>query len=128
MMKKNRINLPRRQFLAGSATGLSAAAVGGVGLGFSQRAKAGVNAQTSLLVYIFLRGGMDGLSFMIPTSGADQTHYFNARQATYVDPSQPLDLFGSGFGLHPFWPGPASDQKSNGIYPRLWSPPGCADP
>ncbi len=103
-MKKHRINLPRRRFLAGAATGLSAGALGGVGLGFSQRVKAGVNVQTKLLVYIFLRGGMDGLSFMIPTAGANHTNYFNARQATYVDPSQPLDLFGSGFGLHPFCP------------------------
>ncbi len=99
MFKKNRINLPRRQFLAGGTA--AGAAVAGVGLGFAQRAQAGVNAQTKLLVYIFLRGGMDGLSFVIPTEGANHTNYFNARQATYVEPSNTLDLFNSGFGLHP---------------------------
>ncbi len=99
MSKKQSINLPRRRFVAGAGV---AAGATGVGLGFSNSVKAGGgSAPTKLLVYVFLRGGMDGLSYVVPTSGANFTNYAVDRDATLIDPSLPLDLFGSGFGFHP---------------------------
>ena len=79
-MDKKTVNLPRRRFFADTGAGIAAGAAS-VGLGFSNRVTAGngPNIQTKLLVYVFLRGGMDGLSFMVPTSGPDQSAYAQAR-------------------------------------------------
>ncbi|MDJ0655494.1 MAG: DUF1501 domain-containing protein [Xanthomonadales bacterium] len=102
-MDKKTVNLPRRRFFADTGAGIAAGAAS-VGLGFSNRVTAGngPNIQTKLLVYVFLRGGMDGLSFMVPTSGPDQSAYAQARDRTYIAPTDGvLDLFGSGFGLNP---------------------------
>lgn len=107
------INLSRRRFLA--ATGAAAGAAG-MGLGFSQRVTAGAS-QTKLLVYIFLRGGMDGLSFVIPTSGSNFSYYAQDRNQTFIDPGdsnpsrRPLAL-NSAWGLHPFC-GDLWDIRSN---------------
>ena len=92
----------RRAFLRGGAAAVGAASVG---LGFSPCARAGGASTT--LVYVFLRGGMDGLSVVVPTSGNSLTHYANARsgsgRSTFIDPmgaTPPLPLDAS-FGLHP---------------------------
>ncbi|MEM9530722.1 MAG: DUF1501 domain-containing protein [Pseudomonadota bacterium] len=100
MSKKRSINLPRRRFIAGAG---AAATATGVGLGFSQAVNAGSgSAPTKLFVYLFLRGGIDGLSFVVPTGGANFNHYAQDRDATFIEPNEPLNLFGSQFGLHPF--------------------------
>ena len=103
----NNINTSRRRFVAGLGTGLGASAMAGVGLGFHQRLRAGTTGSTptKLLVYIFLRGGMDGLSYMVPTTGANQANYAQDRGSTFIDPTNTLSLDdlpgGAGFGLNP---------------------------
>lgn len=52
---------------------------------------------TSSLVVVFLRGGMDGLSMLVP---ADDPAYLAARPDVALRASQLL-AFGRGFGLHP---------------------------
>ncbi len=98
-------NVSRRGFLGGLGAG--AVALGGASLGVPQAARAGTRIKT--LVYVFLRGGTDGLSLVPPIAGADLGHYMDARPYTRVDPNdsdpsrRPLALNGvSDFGLHPF--------------------------
>jgi uncharacterized protein (DUF1501 family) len=97
--------LSRRSFLRGSA---AAAGAAGVGIAFAPTpAKAA--APTKTLLYLFLRGGNDGLSFVVPTSGVDRGHYMDAREQTRLFPDAqnvnqrtlPLDG-GNLWGLHPF--------------------------
>lgn len=104
----NKVNRERRRLLAGLGVGAGTlGAAGTLGLGFTQRAVAGNvgTAPTKLLVYLFLRGGMDGLSYMVPTSGANLTNYGNSRDDIFIDPATTLSLAdlpgGSGFGLNP---------------------------
>jgi len=60
-----------------------------------------------IFVTIFLRGGMDGLNFVLPTFGPDRAFYEGARTAIRVPASGanaalPLGSFGGNdFGLHP---------------------------
>lgn len=92
----------RRNFLRGSALAAGAASLN---LGFAPAAKAA--APTKTLVYLFLRGGQDGLSFVVPTNGADEVFYRDARNQTFISPlaaditRRPLDL-NTTYGLHPF--------------------------
>lgn len=74
----NRIN--RRTFLAGSAAGTVAAL--SPGLAFAG-AKGGTNDE--VLIYVFLRGGIDGLSLYAPGSGhPDRGHYEGLRPSARV--------------------------------------------
>ncbi len=85
----------RRSFIKG---GLAITAYGLV------RPKVAFGAtEPDILVVVFLRGGMDGLSLVPPVAGSDRSHYVAAR------PSLALPLSGDGaaltldgdFGLHP---------------------------
>jgi uncharacterized protein (DUF1501 family) len=59
------------------------------------------------LIVLFLRGGMDGLSFVMPTAGPDRVHYETARPilkipASGANAALPLGtMAGNQFGLHP---------------------------
>lgn len=59
------------------------------------------------LIVLFLRGGMDGLSFVLPTGGPDRAFYETARPVLKIPASgtnAALDLgpmAGNQFGLHP---------------------------
>ncbi|MFK7957288.1 MAG: DUF1501 domain-containing protein [Lysobacterales bacterium] len=89
----------RRKFFTQAAAAGGAA---GVGLGFSHGAvKAGnVGGRRKTLVYLFLRGGMDGLSFLVPTSaGAFSSAYQLNRDATRIP--DPIGLT-PNWGMHPF--------------------------
>lgn len=91
----SKLHLNRRDFLKGtSAVALGAAT--STTLTFSPHAKAGIGNKT--IIYVFLRGAMDGLSFMPPRSGMDRTHYESARNNTVLDTTLPLN---TRFGLHP---------------------------
>lgn len=99
--------LSRRRFLRGSGAAVAgAAAASSVNLTFSTPAQAGT-VPSKTLVYVFLRGGMDGLSMVIPTGGVDAGHYLTARNDTemrldHPDPARvPIALPGQNFGLHP---------------------------
>jgi uncharacterized protein (DUF1501 family) len=59
------------------------------------------------LIVLFLRGGMDGLNFVLPTAGPDRAHYETARPllrvpATGTNAALALGAWaGNEFGLHP---------------------------
>ncbi len=104
-MTYEKFNSGRRRFIASAGAG--AAVTAGVGLGFSQRLVAGGSGSvaTPLLVYVFLRGGMDGLSYVVPVSGANQVHYAQDRDDIFIEPTNTLSLAdypnAAGFGLNP---------------------------
>ncbi len=68
----------------------------------------------NILVFVFLRGGYDGLSFLTPMNGhPDRGNYETLRSnGTMIPSSQLLDV-GSGFGLHPA-AGPIRDLYQDG--------------
>jgi uncharacterized protein (DUF1501 family) len=96
--------LSRRAFLRGSGAAAVAGAAA-VNLAFSPTANAGT-LPTKTLVYVFLRGGMDGLSMVVPTGGPDLGHYLAARNETAMrldsnDTTRvPIALPGQNWGLH----------------------------
>ena len=102
-----RIEMNRRAFLKGCCATAAAGAVG-PSLLFAPEASAAANSYDTF-VLIFLRGGMDGLNLVVPTSGNDRTHYEQARPylsipATGSYGALPLTLAGGAatpFGLHP---------------------------
>ena len=75
-------NITRRAFLKGSTICLSA--FGGLRLGLNMdTARANWYGQ-HFIVYLFLRGGMDGLSFVAPISGPDRDPYVQKRPTIYL--------------------------------------------
>jgi uncharacterized protein (DUF1501 family) len=93
-------NITRRAFIKGSTICLSA--VGGLRLGLDAR-KARANwIPNNFIVYVFLRGGMDGLSLVAPISGPDRAPYVTKRPTIYLrtdGATAALPLSGD-FGLH----------------------------
>ena len=88
--------ISRRRFLLGAA----AAGVGAMALpgAFSRLALAAdLSTPSNALVFVFLRGGLDGLSALVPLG---DSHYHDARPQTAIAESEagPLDDL---FGLHP---------------------------
>lgn len=89
----------------GFITGCSAAVAAFAGANFNTLAFGDPNTSVNedILVTVFLRGGIDGLSLVFPMGGADRGHYEAAR------PSLKVPLTGSNaalrlsdrFGLHP---------------------------
>lgn len=110
--------LSRRRFLQLSGVAAGTAALG---LGFSPPALGG-SANQKVLVYVFLRGGMDGLSLLPPVNGADYAHYLDARDEILVDINdpdstrRPIPLGnGQGLGLHPYCSGLAAIYNQGGL-------------
>lgn len=95
--------LDRRDFLKGSALATLALGAGvhtRIGLG-APRA-----ATDDVLVFVYLRGGIDGLSLVPPIGGELRQHYELARSATRIPLSGngaalPLANAGGLWGLHP---------------------------
>lgn len=88
----------------GFVTGCSAAIAGMAGARFPSMAFAdpGESINNEILVVVFLRGGMDGLNLVVPTSGTDRDHYEQARPNIMIPLSGPdsaLPLNGQ-FGFH----------------------------
>ncbi|MDA8021222.1 MAG: DUF1501 domain-containing protein, partial [Thermoanaerobaculia bacterium] len=98
-MKKNTTDVTRRGFLVGC----SAAIAGLAGSRFNSMAFAHPGGDHDVLVTIFLRGGMDGLSLICPIDGADRGHYEAARPGLAIPTSGPGSALplSSAFGLHP---------------------------
>lgn len=91
--------ITRRGFMVGC----SAAIAGLAGSRFNTLAFAQPTADQEVLVVLFLRGGIDGLSLLPPITGADRGYYEAARPSLAVpttgpDAALPLD---AQFGLHP---------------------------
>ncbi len=93
-------NLSRRGFLVGCSTAIAGLA----GSRFNTMAFADTGSDnTEILLVVFLRGGLDGLSLVPPLAGTDRGHYEAARpnlQIPTAGPGAALDLNGQ-FGLHP---------------------------
>ncbi|MEE4330239.1 MAG: DUF1501 domain-containing protein [Wenzhouxiangella sp.] len=97
--------LTRRQFLQLSGAAAGAATLN---LGFVPRVFAG-GATQKVLVYVFLRGGIDGLALLPPIDGPDYGHLVDARDRTLVDINdsdqsrRPLTIpNGQNLGMHPY--------------------------
>lgn len=88
--------LSRRKVMAGAAVGAAATAAH---LALGTRVALGATEATSgdVLVSIFLKGGVDGLSAVVPVT---ESAYFSARPNLKVAASQVVPLDGR-FGLHP---------------------------
>jgi len=100
-------NLTRRAFIKGSTICLGAA--GGVRLGLHARNARAAWRDRNFVVYLFLRGGMDGLSLVAPIAGPSRDPYVQKRPTIYLrttgdTAALPLDTeFGLNFaatGLH----------------------------
>lgn len=93
--------ISRRGFLVGCSAaiaGMAAAKLGQVAFGSPE-----VEPNQEVLVVIFLRGGIDGMSVVAPLDGPDRGYYEAARErlalpTTGDNPMLKLDDF---FGLHP---------------------------
>ncbi|WP_456414876.1 DUF1501 domain-containing protein [Thiolapillus sp.] len=93
------MKLSRRKFIGGSASVLATAS--GLQMGFAQAALP-PGARGKTLVYLFLRGGIDGLNLVIPRTGTHRAEYEMKRPNIQVPVSGPgamLNLNGQ-FGLH----------------------------
>lgn len=101
-------NLTRRSFLKGSTICLTA--LGGMQLGLRMNTAHAAVSGDRFVVYLFLRGGMDGLNFVCPIAGPDRTAYEMARpniniRTSGVTAALPLGTSNYGFnfaatGLH----------------------------
>ncbi len=119
----------RRRFLQASGF---AAGLASMNLTFAPRAFS-ATARQKTLVYVFLRGGIDGLSLLPPIDGADYGHLVDARDRTLVDINdsdadrRPIQLAnGAGLGIHPFCQGLADIYHDNNmaIVQAAGHPPG----
>jgi uncharacterized protein (DUF1501 family) len=112
--------LTRRQFLKLSG---ATAGVASMNLSFVPKVFAGGSGQ-KVIVYLFLRGGIDGLSLLPPISGPDYGHLVDARNSgrTRVDINdgdparRPIPLAnGQNLGLHPYCQGLAGIYTDGGL-------------
>jgi len=103
------IELTRRRFLQGSAA-TTVVLSGGSRLMFGAAPDPSPQAVThDAVIYLFLRGGIDGLNLVVPTAGEDRVFYEQARPGLQIATSGaygalPLTLASNaatGFGLHP---------------------------
>lgn len=93
-------NLTRRTFLKGSVLGLTA--LGGMRLGFHIGPAHAQWQDGRFLVFVFLRGGMDGLNLVPPIGGPDRAPYEAKRPTINIrtnGPTAALPL-SDNFGLH----------------------------
>lgn len=93
-------NLTRRAFLRNSTLCLTA--LGGLQLGFNTRLARADWQGNRFLVFVFLRGGMDGLNLVMPISGPDREPYEIKRPTINIPTTgdtAALPLSGD-FGLH----------------------------
>jgi uncharacterized protein (DUF1501 family) len=94
--QNNKQSFNRRQFL--KTAGVTTAAAGlGPRLVFAED-----EYSDNILVFIFQRGGIDGLSFLAPMNGhADRGHYEALRTNGTMIPNVDLQALSGGWGLHP---------------------------
>lgn len=91
-------DITRRGFLVGCSSAIAMLA----GSRFNSLAFGNPSVNQEILVYMFLRGGMDGLSLVPPIDGPDRGHFEAARPTLRIPTSGPhaaLPLDGP-FGLH----------------------------
>jgi len=89
--------IKRRDFLKGSLAAPMVAAGLGPSLSFAQDPYS-----KNIFVFVFQRGGIDGLSFLTPMDGhADRGYYEALRANGTMIPSAQLEALSDGWGLHP---------------------------
>lgn len=92
--------ISRRALIKGAGA-VTTVAVAVPGLGSAAFASTNATRVGDVVVNVFLRGAMDGLSVVVPRNeGAGTSSYLAARPGIAVDPAATLDLDGD-FGLHP---------------------------
>ncbi len=89
----------RREFMVGCSAAVAAMA----GTRLSLAAFAADASEGDVLVVVFLRGGMDGLSLLAPMDGPDRAHYVAARPelALPAPSAQAMSPLAPPFGLSP---------------------------
>lgn len=95
------VNITRRAFLRGSTICLTA--LGGMRLGLRMDAARAAPSGQQFVVYLYLRGGIDGLNLICPIAGPDRTAYEVQRPNIHLrttGATAALPLGGSNFGLH----------------------------
>ena len=101
MISSSSFTTSRRKFLVGCSAGI--AAMAGARLGPMALGSPASSGSQEVLVMVFLRGGMDGLSLLPPLDGEDRRHYEEARPELMIPltgPNAAIRL-NAQFGLHP---------------------------
>jgi uncharacterized protein (DUF1501 family) len=94
------MSLSRRGFLkACCGAALGTTMPGAFGFFDPGRFKAGV--QHDVLVYLFLRGGIDGLHLVVPSGGGDRSHYEAKRTSMAIPVTRLRPAGASPWGFHP---------------------------
>ena len=75
-------NITRRAFIRGSTICLTT--LGGLRLGLGMKKARASWIGNRFVVYVFLRGGMDGLNLVAPISGPDRDPYVTKRPTIYL--------------------------------------------
>lgn len=93
-------NLSRRGLMGAAALGVGAMLAISSEPRYAYAAPGGTN-DGNIIVAIFLRGGADGLSMVVPKTGTDYSRYQTMRPGLKLTNNVLLDLPGKKFGLHP---------------------------
>lgn len=94
------MNTSRRGFLQGCCAGALALGAGkSIAFFDPTNFKASVPRET--LVYLFLRGGIDGLHMVVPYSGPDRTTYTQRRAGLAIPTDRLRPIAGTNFAFHP---------------------------
>ena len=96
----NMSNLSRRGLMGAAALGVGAMLAISSEPRYAYAAPGSAN-NGNVIVAIFLRGGADGLSMVVPRTGTDYSRYQAMRPGLKLTNSVLLDMPGGKFGLHP---------------------------
>lgn len=96
-------NLSRRGLMGAAALGAGAMLALSSEPRYAYAAPGSAN-DGNIIVAIFLRGGADGLSMVVPRSGTDHSNYQAMRPGLKLTNDLLLNLPGNKFGLHPALP------------------------
>jgi len=110
----------RRSFLAGCCAAAVASAVPATV--FFRPLAAASRSSNEVLVYLFLRGGMDGLHLVVPYAGAERGHYELLRENLAI-PEANLRQIDTHWALHPRAGGATGDgvDSTPKWLHRLWN-------
>ncbi len=103
-----KIKLPspsRRDFLKGCCAGALATAGSSRALAWfdplASMGTTGSAADGNVLVYVFLRGAIDGLHLVVPYAGADRNYYQTKRDSMAIPVANLRRIGSTNFGWHP---------------------------